>query len=129
MAQLERRHAQEPGQRDEAARLGDVGADFLTLEGGPVPVSFQRIDGYQGPGWPSDGKHVHLEFAVPDVEAAAKELAGLGATVPDVQPGGDDWTVLVDPGGHPFCLMTAGQRAEKNARMSVTSRSGAWRAA
>ncbi|MEV0383619.1 VOC family protein [Nonomuraea sp. NPDC050643] len=80
-------------------------AEFRTLEGGPVPLSFQRIDGYQGPGWPDDGKHAHLEFTVPDVEAALKELAGLGATVPDLQPGGDDWTVLIDPEGHPFCLM------------------------
>ncbi|MFB4274053.1 hypothetical protein ACBJ59_02065 [Nonomuraea sp. MTCD27] len=45
--------------------------------------------------------------------------------MPNVQPGGAGWTVLVDPEGHPFCLMPTGQRAEKNARMSVTSRSGA----
>ncbi|MBF8190802.1 VOC family protein [Nonomuraea sp. K274] len=80
-------------------------ADFVTLDSGPVSLAFQRIDGYQGPGWPNDGKHVHLEFKVPDVEAATRELAGLGATVPGLQPGGGDWTVLIDPEGHPFCLM------------------------
>ncbi|GAA3600806.1 VOC family protein [Nonomuraea rosea] len=80
-------------------------ADFAGLEGGPVPVSFQRVDGYQGPGWPADGKHLHLEFKVSDVEAAKQELTALGATVPDFQPGGGDWTVLLDPEGHPFCLM------------------------
>ena len=80
-------------------------ADFVSLEGAPVSLSFQRIDGYQGPGWPSDGKHVHLEFKVPDVEAAKKELVALGATVPGFQPGGGDWTVLLDPEGHPFCVM------------------------
>ncbi|WP_188193378.1 VOC family protein [Nonomuraea sp. SYSU D8015] len=88
-------------------RVTDGDADFVGLEGGPVSLAFQRIDGYQGPGWPNDGKHVHLEFKVPDVETAKKELAALGATVPGLQPGGDDWTVLIDPQGHPFCIMAA----------------------
>ncbi|MEV4357770.1 VOC family protein [Nonomuraea sp. NPDC049625] len=79
--------------------------DFVSLEGGPVSVGFQRIDGYRGPAWPDSGKHAHLDFTVPDVEAAMKELADLGATVPDFQPGGGDWTVLLDPEGHPFCVM------------------------
>jgi predicted enzyme related to lactoylglutathione lyase len=79
-------------------------ADFAGVEGGPVPLGFQRIDGYQGPGWPDDGKHVHLEFKVPDVETAKKELTALGATIPAFQPGGDSWTVLLDPEGHPFCI-------------------------
>ncbi|WP_433444289.1 VOC family protein [Nonomuraea sp. CA-141351] len=86
-------------------QVGSGDDDFVGLEGGPVSIAFQRIDGYQGPGWPDGGKHVHLEFKVPDVEAAMKELAGLGATVPGFQPGGADWTVLIDPEGHPFCIM------------------------
>ncbi|MEV4477080.1 MULTISPECIES: VOC family protein [Nonomuraea] len=86
----------------------DGDADFVTLEGGPVSVSFQRVEGYQGPGWPNGGKHVHLDLTVPDVEAAKKELAALGAVVPEFQPGGDGWTVLVDPEGHPFCVMATG---------------------
>ncbi|TDD29372.1 VOC family protein [Nonomuraea terrae] len=84
---------------------GDDG--YAALEGGPVPIGFQRIDGYRGPGWPAGGKHAHLDFTVTDVETAVKELMALGATVPDVQPGGDDWTVVLDPEGHPFCLMAA----------------------
>jgi predicted enzyme related to lactoylglutathione lyase len=78
---------------------------FVALEGGPVSLAFQRIDGYQGPEWPDDRKHVHLDFRVSDVEAAKKDLVALGASVPEFQPGGDDWTVLLDPEGHPFCLM------------------------
>ncbi|MET7338414.1 VOC family protein [Nonomuraea sp. NPDC005650] len=86
-------------------RIAPGDADFVSLEGGPVSVGFQRVDGYQGPGWPNGGKHAHLDFTVPDVEVAKKELAELGATVPGFQPGGADWTVLVDPEGHPFCIM------------------------
>ncbi|NUP21531.1 MAG: VOC family protein [Nonomuraea sp.] len=86
-------------------QLAESDADFATVTGGPVQLAFQRLDGYQGPGWPNGGKHLHLDLTVPDVEAAKRELAALGATVPDEQPGGDDWTVLLDPEGHPFCVM------------------------
>lgn len=82
-------------------------ADSAGVDGGAVQLSFQRIDGYQGPGWANDAKHLHLDLLVADVEAATRELAGLGATVPDFQPGGDGWTVLVDPEGHPFCISAA----------------------
>ncbi len=33
-------------------------------------------------------------------------MVALGARVPDEQPG-ETWRVLVDPGGHPFCLTSA----------------------
>ena len=39
-----------------------------------------------------------------------KRLSGclaLGAGQPAFQPGGDRWTVLTDPAGHPFCLCPA----------------------
>lgn len=32
------------------------------------------------------------------------ELSG-GATQPEHQPGGDGYRVLLDPAGHPFCLL------------------------
>jgi len=79
-------------------------ADSAGVDGGSTQLSFQRIDGYQGPGWPNEAKHVHLDLLVADVEAAKRELTELGATVPEFQPGGDGWTVLVDPEGHPFCV-------------------------
>jgi predicted enzyme related to lactoylglutathione lyase len=89
-------------------RVTGDGDDFRTVEGGPVPLSFQRIDGYQAPGWPDDRKHAHLDITVPDVAIARKELTALGATVPEFQPGEGEWTVLLDPEGHPFCIMAAG---------------------
>ncbi len=79
--------------------------DFVFLgDGGPVQLGFQRVADYQGPTWPDDRTHAHLDFAVPDVAAAVATLLALGARKPDFQPGEDKWTVLLDPEGHPFCL-------------------------
>ncbi|MFI6922709.1 VOC family protein [Nonomuraea spiralis] len=90
-------------------QVADADPDYASVTGGPVQLSFQRIEGYQGPGWPDGGtKHLHLDLTVPDVEEARKALVALGATVPDPQPGGDEWTVVLDPEGHPFCVMAAG---------------------
>jgi hypothetical protein len=71
---------------------------------GQVSIAFQRVDGYLAPPWPDPGKQTHLDFRVADVAAAESELLALGATKPDFQPGGDTWTVLLDPAGHPFCI-------------------------
>lgn len=73
-------------------------------DSGSVRLGFQRVADYQGPGWPDDRKHAHLDFTVPDVDQAVTTLLGLGARKPDFQPGKEDWTVLADPEGHLFCL-------------------------
>ena len=79
--------------------------DLVILDGGHFNLGFQRVDGYEAPGWPDESrKQTHLDFAVDDVAVAVKELTALGATVPEFQPGGDDWTVLADPAGHLFCV-------------------------
>lgn len=75
--------------------------DFVTVEGGPVPLSFQRVEGYRVPSWPEAGHHVHLDFSAPDVVSVAGDL---GAQVPEFQPGDGGWLVLTDPEGHPFCV-------------------------
>lgn len=79
-------------------------ADFASLDTGKMNLSFQRVEGYQPPPWPDGSKHAHLDLAVQDVQAAVKELEGLGATRPEHQPGGDGWVVLRDPEGHLFCV-------------------------
>jgi len=81
--------------------------DYVQVgDGGPVRLAFQRIDGYRPPRWPDPAKHAHLDLRVDDLEAAAKELVAQGASRPEFQPGGNEWVVLTDPQGHPFCLVT-----------------------
>ncbi|HVV10814.1 VOC family protein [Amycolatopsis sp.] len=72
---------------------------------GAIQLGFQRIADYRSPGWPDDAKHFHLDFTVKDPADTVGELLSLGAAKPEFQPGGEDWTVLTDPEGHPFCLV------------------------
>ncbi|MGP3969802.1 VOC family protein [Streptomyces sp. 6N223] len=80
-------------------------ADCVHLgDGGPVLFGFQRVQGYQPPGWPDPAKHAHLDFKVADVARTVERLLAIGATKPAFQPGGEEWVVLADPEGHLFCL-------------------------
>ncbi|WP_435769523.1 VOC family protein [Nocardioides sp. SYSU DS0651] len=79
---------------DDAVYLGD----------GPIQLALQRVEDFQPAGWPDGDKQAHLDFSVPDVAAAEVRLVELGATKPEFQPGGSEWTVLLDPAGHPFCI-------------------------
>jgi hypothetical protein len=65
-----------------------------------------RVPDYTPPTWPAGDKpkHMHLDLAVEDKDAAETEALRLGARVAENQPGGDTWRVLLDPAGHPFCL-------------------------
>ncbi len=74
---------------------------------GPIGLGFQRVDGYRPPGWPDATKQARLDFAVQDRDGVVKDLVALGASVPEFQPGGDEWVVLADPAGHLFCLISA----------------------
>lgn len=77
---------------------GDSGAD----------LGFQYVDGYQAPHWPGQDvpQQVHLDFTVEDLDAAERQAIDLGAVRPDHQPGGERWRVLLDPAGHPFCIVS-----------------------
>ena len=83
--------------------------EYAMVTGGGTALGFGRVDGWTAPAWPDeDGvKQFHFDLAVDDLAAAERSLVGLGATVPDAQPGGDRWRVLLDPAGHPFCLTHA----------------------
>jgi predicted enzyme related to lactoylglutathione lyase len=80
--------------------------DYVSLDGGPVLLGFQRIEGYRAAGWPDPAKHIHLDLKVTDLAAATERLVAIGATVPEFQPGEGKWVVLADPEGHVFCLVT-----------------------
>ncbi|CAM3283108.1 VOC family protein [Stackebrandtia soli] len=83
----------------------DDDAVMLTRDDGPA-LGFGRVDDYTPPPWPDpEGrKQFHLDLAVGDFDEAQARCVELGATIPDFQPGGDRWRVLLDPAGHPFCL-------------------------
>jgi catechol-2,3-dioxygenase len=71
---------------------------------GQVNLACQRVDDYTPRPWPEASQQAHLDFRVPDLAAAEAALLAIGATKPAFQPGGDSWTVLLDPAGHPFCI-------------------------
>lgn len=84
-----------------------VGAPGMP-QGGYPGLTFQRDPDYVPPVWPGkpgDQQTMeHLDFAVDDLPAAVARAVSLGARVADEQFT-QDWTVMLDPEGHPFCLL------------------------
>ena len=78
-----------------------------TAQGAYPCLLFQRNPAYQPPAWPEEpGKQqqmAHIDFAVDDIEAAARRAIAYGAKEADRQFS-DNWRVMIDPEGHPFCL-------------------------
>ncbi|WP_017415391.1 VOC family protein [Clostridium tunisiense] len=68
---------------------------------------FQEEADYKPPVWPDNPneqqKSIHLDFAVSDTKKAIQHAINCGAAVTPVQFS-DDWTVMIDPAGHPFCF-------------------------
>lgn len=78
-----------------------------TGQGGYPGIMFQRNPEYKPPVWPGEPEAqqqmAHLDLAVNDLEQAVGYAVRCGATVADTQFS-DDWRVMLDPAGHPFCL-------------------------
>ena len=55
----------------------------------------------------------HLDFAVNDLEKAVEYAVRCGASIANEQFS-DDWRVMVDPAGHPFCLCKMKQVIESS---------------
>ena len=105
----------------DAAILAHFYADLLDLEvlhegegyamigrEGTTPIGFGTVAAFTAPTWPDSGrKQFHFDIAATDPAATTTRAIELGATRPDDQPGGDRWTVLLDPAGHPFCVTDA----------------------
>jgi hypothetical protein len=71
-------------------------------------LCLMQIDDYRPPTWPSSDvpKQIHLDLAADDLVAAVAEARRLGAVELPEQPEPDEWRVMLDPAGHPFCLTT-----------------------
>lgn len=84
--------------------------EYAMLAGpGGMALGFGTLEDHEPPAWPNEHgtKQFHLDLAVDDLDAAADQCIGLGATLADPQPS-ETWRVLLDPSGHPFCLTQAG---------------------
>lgn len=87
---------------------------FLRLQppDSDMGIAVQYAEDYIPPIWPSqNGRQqmmAHLDFGV-DSRQAVKEQAdravALGAKPAAAQYGGEDWVTLLDPAGHPFCIV------------------------
>ena len=79
-----------------------------SVEAGGLAFNFRVVSDHRPPTWPSSEVPMqsHFELVVTDLEAARDALVELGATVA-VQPEPVDphLTVMLDPAGHPFCLI------------------------
>lgn len=78
-----------------------------TNQGSYPCILFQRNPEYIPPVWPdkpeAQQQMAHLDFAVNDVEKAVEYAIQCGAKV-STEQFSDNWTVMFDPAGHPFCL-------------------------
>lgn len=78
-----------------------------TQQGAYPGITFQRNPQYKPPVWPCgpwvQQQMAHLDVAVNDLEKAVVHAIQCGATVAEKQFS-DDWRVMLDPAGHPFCL-------------------------
>jgi catechol 2,3-dioxygenase-like lactoylglutathione lyase family enzyme len=85
---------------------GHEAVALAPVQPGGINLCFQRVAHHQPPRWPDPAapQQFHLDLYAADPAAAEARMIELGATRPRHQPGGDRWTVLLDPAGHPFCL-------------------------
>lgn len=69
---------------------------------------FQQIEHYIRPVWPdASGKQsqmMHLDFHVDDLNEGVEHALSCGAELSPIQLE-DSWRVMLDPAGHPFCIL------------------------
>ena len=87
------------------------GHPTLTRAAG-VTLLFVQEEDYVSPVWPEEEgrqqKQVHFDFLVPDVAEAVAKAEALGGRKADAQFGGEVYTTVLDPAGHPLCLVKEG---------------------
>lgn len=83
--------------------------DWVRLQtGAGVDLGFQRDPDYVAPTWPNGlSQQAHIDFDVDDLDESERLAVALGAAKAEAQPSPDEWRVMIDPAGHPFCLVKA----------------------
>jgi catechol 2,3-dioxygenase-like lactoylglutathione lyase family enzyme len=82
--------------------------DWVQLVGDAgVTLAFQQVTDYVPPQWPGQERpqQMHLDFTVADLDAGEAAALAIGAVKHEVQPAPEEFRVLLDPAGHPFCLV------------------------
>jgi len=78
-----------------------------TNQGGYPGILFQQNADYIPPVWPAkpetQQQMAHLDLAVNDLEKAVQYAIDCGAA-PANEQFSNEWAVMIDPAGHPFCL-------------------------
>ena len=82
--------------------------DFSAIQLDHLWLSMQRVANFKPSTWPTNEtpSHVHLDFAVSDLDAGQAAAIAVGATLASDQPEPERWRVLLDPAGNPFCVTT-----------------------
>ncbi len=85
----------------------DEGFILMRDPDGGTGLSFQAREEYVPPVWPEEpdtqDRMIHLDVRVEDLEASVAQAIASGARLAEYQ-GREDLRVMLDPGGHPFCL-------------------------
>jgi catechol 2,3-dioxygenase-like lactoylglutathione lyase family enzyme len=90
--------------------VGAVNEEWLTMAGASGPLlAFQLAPDHVAPRWPDQAhpQQLHTDWVVGDLAAEVARAESLGAT--RLPGGGDTFTVMADPAGHPFCLCQGGE--------------------
>lgn len=80
--------------------------DYVKVLDGRVEIWFQQVENYQPPTWPTQerGQQVHFDLITNNIDAAALHAESVGARRAPVSRESDNFLVMIDPVGHPFCL-------------------------
>ena len=88
--------------------------NFIRLQSpeSDMGIAVQYAEDYVAPVWPSESEKqqmmVHLDFGVKDKKELAEwvdRAIKSGAKLAQMQYGDGEWITMIDPAGHPFCIV------------------------
>ena len=81
---------------------------YLSCDEKSLPLIFQEDKDYRKPAWPTcheqQQQMIHLDFYTDDLDNEVNHAIRCGAELAKTQYS-DYWRVLIDPAGHPFCIV------------------------